>query len=79
MIIGLIIGLVLVAAMTIYSLVQQRKMAKKNTGVSASQFDATVAQEGATMCDIAGTPPMYGAIVDVWDKSSTAITKKSGK
>ena len=73
----LFVGL-LSLAVGIYTFFQMRKMQKKNQQ-SANQLDGTIADEGASFSDIAGSPHMHGNIVDIWGKATTAIKQKGGK
>lgn len=65
-------------AMMVYTFVQMRKMQKKN-GQSANQLDGTIADEGTSFSDIAGSPHMYGNITHMWGKTTTPIKSKGGK
>lgn len=76
--VGLIIAAVLAVIVGIYNYVQMRKMQKKNRQ-SANQLDGTIADEGTSFSDIAGSPHMYGNVVHIWDKSTTPIKSKGGK
>lgn len=62
----------------IYSFLQMRKMQKKN-GQKANQLDGTIADEGTSFSDIAGSPHMYGNITHLWGQSTTPIKSKGGK
>ena len=62
----------------IYTFLQMRKMQKKNRP-KAGQIDGTIADEGVSFCDIAGSPHVHANITDIWDKSTQAIKKKGGK
>lgn len=66
------------AAIAVYSYVQMRKMQKKN-GQSANQLDGTIADEGTSFSDIAGSPHMYGNITHLWGQTTTPIKSKGGK
>ncbi|ENW90561.1 MULTISPECIES: phage tail protein [Acinetobacter] len=77
-IIPLLIGAALVAvAVGIYTFLQMRKMQKKNQP-KPNQLDGTIADEGTSFCDIAGSPHVHANITDIWGKSTQAIKKKSG-
>ena len=76
--VGLIIAAVLAVIVGIYNYVQMRKMQKKNRQ-SANQLDGTIADEGTSFSDIAGSPHMYGNITHIWGKSTTPIKSKGGK
>lgn len=77
MLIGAIIAAVIAIAMSIYSYVQMRKMQKKNRP-KPNQIDGTIADEGVSFCDIAGSPHIHPNITDLWNKKSEAIKQKSG-
>ena len=70
--------LALTAATAIYTYVSMRKMQKKN-GQSANQLDGTIADEGTSFSDIAGSPHMYGNITHLWGQTTTPIKSKGGK
>ena len=70
--------LAITAAMAVYTYVQMRKMQKKNRQ-SANQLDGTIADEGTSFSDIAGSPHMYGNITHLWGQSTTPIKSKGGK
>ena len=70
--------LALMAATAIYTYVQMRKMQKKNRQ-SANQLDGTIADEGTSFSDIAGSPHMYGNITHLWGQTTTPIKSKGGK
>ena len=74
----LIIAAVLAIAVGVYNYVQMRKMQKKNQQ-SANQLDGTIADEGTSFSDIAGSPHMYGNITHLWGQSTTPIKAKGGK
>ena len=65
-------------AMMVYTFVQMRKMQKKN-GQSANQLDGTIADEGTSFSDIAGSPHMYGNITHLWGQTTQPIKSKGGK
>lgn len=69
---------VLSAAVGVYTFLQMRKMQKKNRP-KPNQLDGTIADEGTSFCDIAGSPHVHANITDIWDKSTKAIKKKGGK
>lgn len=74
----LIIGAAIASlAVGIYTFLQMRKMQKKNQP-KPSQIDGTIADEGVSFCDIAGSPHIHPNITDLWNKKSKAIKKKSG-
>lgn len=76
--VGLIIAAGLAVIVGIYNYVQMRKMQKKNRQ-SANQLDGTIADEGTSFSDIAGSPHMYGNITHLWGQSTTPIKSKGGK
>lgn len=65
-------------AVGVYNFIQTRKMQKKN-GAKANQMDGTIADEGASMFDIAGSPHVYGNITHIFGQRTVAIKSKSGK
>ena len=67
--------LAITAAMAVYTYVQMRKMQKKNRQ-SANQLDGTIADDGTSFSDIAGSPHMYGNITHLWGKTTTPIKSK---
>ena len=67
--------LALTAATAIYTYVSMRKMQKKNRQ-SANQLDGTIADEGTSFSDIAGSPHMYGNITHMWGKTTIPIKSK---
>lgn len=73
----ILIAAVIAVAMSIYSYVQMRKMQKKNRP-KPNQIDGTIADEGVSFCDIAGSPHIHPNITDLWNKKSEAIKQKSG-
>lgn len=74
----LVIGLLAFsAAVGVYNFLQMRKMQKKNQP-KPNQLDGTIADEGTSFCDIAGSPHVHANITDIWGKSTQAIKKKSG-
>ena len=72
-----LIAAVIAVAMSIYSYVQMRKMQKKNQP-KPSQLDGTIADEGVSFRDIAGSPHIHPNITEIWDRSTSAIKQKSG-
>ena len=76
--VGLIIAAVLAVIVGIYNYVQMRKMQKKNRQ-NANQLDGTIADEGTSFSDIAGSPHMYGNITHMWGQRTDAIKSKGGK
>ena len=71
-------ALVLSVAVGVYTFLQMRKMQKKNQP-KPNQLDGTIADEGISFHDIAGSPHVHANITDIWDKSTQAIKSKSGK
>ena len=67
-----------VIATAVYTYVQMRKMQKKNRQ-SANQLDGTIADEGTSFSDIAGSPHMYGNVTHLWGQTTTPIKSKGGK
>lgn len=67
--------LAITAATAIYTYVSMRKMQKKNRQ-SANQLDGTIADEGSSFSDIAGSPHMYGNITHLWGQTTTPIKSK---
>lgn len=64
-------------AVGIYTFLQMRKMQKKNRP-KPNQIDGTIADEGVSFCDIAGSPHVHPNITDLWNKESKAIKQKTG-
>ncbi len=73
----LIAAAVVSLAVGIYTFLQMRKMQKKNRP-KPNQIDGTIADEGVSFCDIAGSPHIHPNITDLWNKKSEAIKQKSG-
>lgn len=73
-----IAALVLAAASAIYTYYTMRKMQKKNRP-EPSQLDGSLADEGTSFSDIAGSPHLYGNIVWKGDESISPIKQKGGK
>lgn len=61
-----------------YSYYSMRKMQKKNRPEPA-QLDGSLADEGVSFSDIAGSPHLYGNVVWKGDESTTPIKAKGGK
>lgn len=74
---GLIVGAISLAV-GIYTFLQMRKMQKKNRP-KPNQIDGTIADEGTSFCDIAGSPHVHANITDIWDKTTSTIKQKGGK
>ena len=70
--------LALMVATAAYSYYNMRKMQKKNSA-SANQLDGTIADEGTSFSDIAGSPHMYGNITHLWGQTTIPIKSKGGK
>ena len=70
--------LALMVATAAYSYYSMRKMQKKNKQ-EANQLDGTIADEGTSFSDIAGTPDLHGNIVWKGNESTEAIKAKGGK
>lgn len=73
-----IVAIVMAIASAAYSYVQMRKMQKKNRP-EPSQLDGSLADEGVSFSDIAGTPDLHGNIVWKGNESTEAIKAKGGK
>ncbi|TCB17621.1 phage tail protein [Acinetobacter sp. ANC 5045] len=76
-IVWMAVAAVVALVFSVYSYIQMRKMQKKNRP-KASQIDGTIADEGVSFCDIAGSPHIHPNITDLWNKKSEAIKQKSG-
>lgn len=75
----LVIAAAIVGLFTaIYSYYTMRKMQKKNRP-EPSQLDGSLADEGVSFSDIAGTPDLHGNIVWKGNESAEAIEAKGGK
>ena len=74
----LIVAALISLAVSVYSYIQMQKMQKKNKR-EPSQLDGSIADEGVSFSDIAGSPHMYGNIVDKWGETTTPIKAKGGK
>ena len=61
-----------------YSYYAMRKMQKKNQQKS-NQLDGTIADEGVSFSDVAGSPHMYGNITHIWGRATSDIKQKGGK
>lgn len=73
-IIALTVGMISAA----YSYYTMRKMQKKNRP-EPSQLDGSLADEGVSFSDIAGTPDLHGNIVWKGNESAEPIKAKGGK
>lgn len=78
LLIGAIVAAVISVAVGVYTFLQMRKMQKKNRP-KPNQLDGTIADEGVSFYDLAGSPHVHANITDIWDKSTKAIKKKGGK
>ncbi|MCO8058044.1 phage tail protein [Acinetobacter towneri] len=76
-IVWMAVAAVVALVFSVYSYIQMRKMQKKNRP-KPNQLDGTIADEGTSFCDIAGSPHVHANITDIWGKSTQAIKKKSG-
>ena len=70
--------LALMVVTAAYSYYAIRKSQKKNNQ-SANQLDGTIADEGTSFSDIAGSPHMYGNITHIWGHTTSDIKQKGGK
>lgn len=52
---------------------------KEEDGMKAGQLDGSIADEGVSFSDIAGSPHMYGNIVDIYGQRTTEIKTKAAK
>lgn len=77
-IVWMAVAAVVALAFSVYSYVQMRKMQKKNRP-KPNQLDGTIADEGTSFCDIAGSPHVHANITDIWNKTTTPIKQKGGK
>ena len=68
----------LALASAVYSYYTMRKMQKKNRP-EPSQLDGSLADEGTSFSDIAGSPQLYGNIVWKGNESTTPIKSEGGK
>jgi hypothetical protein len=73
----LIIAAVISLAVGVWNYIQMRKQMKKNQQ-KANQLDGTIADEGTSFSDIAGSPHMYGNMTHIWGQRTSAIKSKSG-
>ncbi|KXZ65973.1 hypothetical protein AVENLUH5627_02703 [Acinetobacter venetianus] len=76
--IAMIVMAVVALVVGVYNYMQMRKMQKKNQQ-KPNQLDGTIADEGTSFSDIAGSPHMYGNITHIWGQKTTAIKSKGGK
>ncbi|MEJ5034402.1 hypothetical protein WH243_00375 [Acinetobacter sp. MYb177] len=70
--------LALMVVTAAYSYYAMRKAQKKNQQ-TANQLDGTIADEGVSFSDVAGSPHMYGNITHIWGHTTTDIKQKGGK
>jgi cbb3-type cytochrome oxidase subunit 3 len=61
-----------------YSYYAIRKSQKKNQQ-TANQLDGTIADEGVSFSDVAGSPHMYGNVTHIYGHATSAIKSKGGK
>lgn len=71
-------AIALAIASAAYTYYTMRKAQKRNSA-EPSQLDGSLADEGVSFSDIAGSPHLHGNIVWKGDESSTAIKAKGGK
>lgn len=78
----LLIGALIAGAVSlivgVYTFLQMRKMQKKNRP-KPNQLDGTIADEGISFHDIAGSPHVHANITDIWGKTTSPIKQKGGK
>jgi hypothetical protein len=72
------VAIALALASAVYSYYTMRKMQKKNSA-EPSQLDGSLADEGTSFSDIAGSPQLYGNIVWKGNESTTPIKAAGGK
>lgn len=72
------LAIIVALASAVYTYYTVRKMQKKNRP-QPSQLDGSLADEGTSFSDIAGSPHLYGNIVWKGDESTTPIKSKGGK
>ncbi|WP_180003617.1 MULTISPECIES: hypothetical protein [unclassified Acinetobacter] len=65
-------------AVGVYTFLEMKKMQKKNRP-KPNQLDGTIADEGTSFCDIAGSPHVHANITDIWGKTTSPIKQKGGK
>ena len=73
-----IVALIVSLFSAVHSYYTMRKMQKKNRP-EPSQLDGSLADEGVSFSDIAGSPHLYGNIVWKGDESTSPIKSKGGK
>lgn len=73
-----IVAVIIAVLSAAYSYYTMRKMQKKNRP-EPSQLDGSLADEGVSFSDIAGSPHLYGNVVWKGDESSEPIKAKGGK
>jgi hypothetical protein len=74
----LIIAAVISLAVGVWNYIQMRKQMKKNQQ-KPNQLDGTIADEGTSFSDIAGSPHMYGNMTHIWGQTTKPIYSKGGK
>lgn len=62
-----------------YSYYMHRKNRKRQQQQKVSQIDGSIADEGTSFSDIAGTYPIYGVIVDKYGERTEEIRQKMKK
>ena len=72
------VAIALALASAVYSYYTMRKMQKKNSA-EPSQLDGSLADEGTSFSDSAGSPQLYGNIVWKGNESTTPIKAAGGK
>ena len=70
------IGVSLATAVFAY---QSASKAQKQNKMQPSQLDGSIAEEGVSFSDIAGSPHMFGNIVDIYGQRTTEIKAKAAK
>lgn len=68
----------LAVASAVYTYYTMRKAQKRNRA-EPSQLDGSLADEGVSFSDIAGSPHLYGNIVWKGNESAEPIESKGGK
>jgi hypothetical protein len=70
--------LALMVVTAAYSYHAMRKAQKKNNQ-SVNQLDGTIADEGTSFSDIAGSPHMYGNITHIWGHATIQLNQGGKK
>ena len=55
-----------------------KKARQQRNNIEPNQIDGTIADEGVSFCDIAGSPIIHGNIVWKGDESTLPIKEKQG-